>query len=122
MKKEENIRNAKLKLLAEYEKMADECEQAKRLPKEIEQEKKELAAIEEQLRELFKGRFEDVEINSFEDFGEECNTAFDHLIAHENNVRKRALLEAKEVMEKADKAEKNASLKRKAPEDEAEER
>jgi hypothetical protein len=122
---EEERRNSRIALLRELEQLAREMEKAKELPKLIEIEKKRYDSIEEQLRALCKGKFQDVTIETFDDFGEECNAMFDRVIAREKDSIERSLIAVNEVLSKS-KADGGGAFilqdtrKRKAEEEEEE--
>ena len=120
--KEEKRRN-RVKLLQEYQKLATQMEEIKKYPEEIKKEEEQMRLVEVRLRKMCEGKFVDVKIERFEDFGKEMNALFDRVIAKEKDLERRTVLAANELLTKKSGAFAHDvdDRKRKEPEEEEEE-
>ena len=120
--KEEKRRN-RVKLLEEYEKLASQMEEIKKYPEEIKKEEEKMRLVEARLRKMCEGKFVDVKIETFEDFGKEMNAHFDRVIAKEKDLERRTVLAANELLTKKSGAFAHNvdDRKRKEPEEQEEE-
>ena len=120
--KEEKRRN-RVKLLEEYEKLASQMEEIKKYPEEIKKEEEKMRLVEARLRKMCEGKFVDVKIETFEDFGKEMNAHFDRVIAKEKDLERRTVLAANELLTKKSGAFAHDvdDRKRKEPEEQEEE-
>jgi hypothetical protein len=100
LRKEEEKRKNRLKLLEEYEALASQMEEVKKYPEEIKKEEEKMNEVEAKLKKMCEGKFGDVKIEKFEDFGEEINAQFDRIIAKEKNLQEKTLLAANELLTK----------------------